>query len=87
MYNIIHLSIFATYAGSLAVLVSYQDLGVGILVGIFGTVKFWQELSFDNLAGTPFRNHASVDTVLCNTLQLMGDASKVVHQPGVSDVV
>ncbi len=42
-------SIFAQYY-----LVSYRHLVVGILAGIFGTVNIWHELSFDNLAGTPF---------------------------------
>jgi hypothetical protein len=27
------------------------------LVGIFGIVNFWRELSFDNLVGTPFLNN------------------------------
>ncbi len=39
------------------VLVGYQHLVVGISVGIFGIVNVWWELSFDNLAGTPFLNH------------------------------
>ncbi len=37
--------------------VSYRYTVVGILVGIFGTVSFWWELSFDDLAGTHFLNN------------------------------
>jgi hypothetical protein len=39
------------------VLASYRHLVVGIFVGIFGTVNFWQELSFEDLVGTPFLNN------------------------------